>query len=117
MRLRLEKGFLRIDLGFWQGILAARRYLNVPLTHVEDATAVAPRLLEWRELRVPGTFFPGLVKAGTYRWWGRKKDFWFATPGKGFLVINCKSGPYRRIVLTVRDNEQWAREISAAAKK
>ncbi|MDO8751088.1 MAG: hypothetical protein Q7K03_08090 [Dehalococcoidia bacterium] len=116
MQLRLEKGSLCIDVGFWQGILAARRYVNVPLTYVEGATTETPRL-EWRELKAPGSFIPGLVKAGTYRWWGRKKEFWFATPGKGFLVINCKAGPYRRIVLTVRDNEQWARKISDATKK
>ena len=62
MQLRLEKGSLYIDLGFWQSILALRRSVNVPLTHVEDVTAEAPRL-EWRELRAPGSFVPGLVKA------------------------------------------------------
>ncbi len=113
MRLTLSDSSLRVDLGFWESIPAARTSVKVLLEHIESVTSDPPKS-EWREIRAPGSFIPGLIKAGAYRWWGRKKDFWFVTRGKGFLVINCKAGPYRRVVLTVDDNEGWTGKIRAA---
>jgi hypothetical protein len=76
---------------------------------------------------------PGLIKAGTYHLWqertwasgmkkgprGRYREFWYATRGNRdrFLVLKLREHRYRRIVLTMPDNEEWARRINAALER
>ena len=45
----------------------------------------------WRQLRIPGAFIPGVVKAGIYAWSGRR-EFWLVHRWQlGRLVIELKS--------------------------
>ena len=55
-----------------------------------------PRLLE---VRVPGTFIPGVIKAGTY-WTRAGKEFWYVRRGMSdYVTIELADGaPFRRMV-------------------
>ncbi|MBM3944467.1 MAG: hypothetical protein FJ317_03125 [SAR202 cluster bacterium] len=71
----------------------------------------------WLSLRVPGTFLPFIIKAGTYFIWREgkfRREFWYTTAAKHFLVVNMKSGRYERVVLGLDDAEEWARRIREA---
>lgn len=115
MRLSLERDLLRVELGPLERLLALHGPLRIPLAQIERATTERPAG-RWAELRLPGTFVPGLIKAGTYRWVGRK-EFWYATRGKGFLVLHLKpKAAYTRVVLGLDDNLSWARRINGALK-
>jgi len=53
----------------------------------------------WKELRIPGTYIPKLIKAGTYLT-TRGKEFWYVTKAKSnVLVIELSNMPYKRLVL------------------
>jgi hypothetical protein len=56
----------------------------------------------WLDLKIPGTFFPGLIRAGTY-YSRRGKEFWYWTNKKHTYVIELKNMPYKRIILSTDD--------------
>ncbi|MEO3785282.1 hypothetical protein ABGB12_18280 [Actinocorallia sp. B10E7] len=62
--------------------------------------------------RSPGTYFPGVIAAGTYRSRGGK-DFWDVRDPAGSLVIDLEGADYRRLVVEVEDPERTAAEIRA----
>ncbi len=116
MKLSVDHAELRIDLATWEKLLAVRvTPLLVPLTSIERASAQARefRWFRWKEIRAPGTFLPGVIKSGTYRWRNRK-EFWSVTRGSEVLTIDLKEGPYTRIVLGLKDSQQWVQHINDA---
>jgi hypothetical protein len=108
-----EAGALQIELSGTERLLMVRfaRTVTVPLSSIEGVSTDTPES-SWLELRAPGTMVPGLIKAGTY-YTRRGKELWYAVRKKGFLVLDLKDHPYRRIVLTLDDNEAWADELQA----
>ena len=95
MHVTLTGSSLRIDLGFWERILAVRYPEEVRLEHIESVTT---------EPAGSGWWF---IKAGESFSWSREKEFWFARRGKDQLVINCKAGRYRKVVPSLDDTEHW----------
>ena len=99
MKLRIENDSLNIELSTGEKLCSCRRTLAVPLRSVcrIENGVPEPRLLE---MRAPGTFIPGVIKAGTY-WTRRGKEFWFVTRGKSdYVTLELDdSAPFRRIVL------------------
>ncbi len=72
---------------WWQKALALRfTPLEIPLAHVRRAGTERVKT-HWNELRLPGTFIPGLLKAGAYRFEGRK-HFWYATRRQPVLRLD-----------------------------
>lgn len=63
-RLELTDRELVVHLTAWESIWSLRRSFRVPLAHVRGATednGFGGRALG---LRIPGTYFPGLIAAG-----------------------------------------------------
>ena len=112
MQLSLDDDQLNIKLSILEKLLSVRGSLKIPLDRIDRATTEAPRTT-WREIRAPGTFVPGLIKAGTY-FTNRGKEFWYVTRLWSHLTIELKKGFYKRIVLSLRDNQQWAHKINTA---
>lgn len=57
----------------------------------------------WKELRCPGTFFPGIIKAGSY-YTSRGWEFWYWTRlKKYFYTIEIRHKRYKLIVLGTID--------------
>lgn len=82
----------------------------IPLEHIELATTEEPQS-SWSELRAPGTFIPGLIKAGTY-YTSRGKEFWYVTKQEDYLSLELKNENYKRIILTIDDSETWVERIN-----
>lgn len=79
MHLKINDRTLEVRLGLFEKILAVYGSLEINLTDIVHVGTVPPGQT-WKEIRAPGTYLPGLVKAGTY--YGRGKEFWCVMRGK-----------------------------------
>ena len=112
MNLNVVDQNLQIEFTVKDQLLAARfnKLWQIPLAHITQVTTVKPQR-RGKELRAPGTFFPGVIKAGTY-YTNQGKEFWYVTQNRDYLTLELKDEPYQRIILTIDNNESWSQTIS-----
>ncbi len=110
MKLHIDGENLRIELDWWRKLLAFHfQSLEIPLGHIEGVETDRPRT-HWMEVRLPGSFIPWLLKAGTYRRAGRR-DFWCASLSQPVLRLTLRNEYFDSLTLGVEDNERWAKDI------
>ncbi|MER3434500.1 MAG: hypothetical protein C4288_14010 [Leptolyngbya sp. ERB_1_1] len=111
MQLSISDDQLKIDLDWWERFWAFyyNADLHIPLSHITKVTTEKPPS-SWTDARLPGTFLPGVIKAGTY-YTDRGKEFWYATRSGGYLVLELENEFYKKIVLTLDQNQIWATRI------
>ncbi len=113
MQLSIADNQLKIDLEFWERVWAM--YFNadlyIPLDHIVRASTEKLSDHPLRQVRLPGTFLPGVIKAGTY-YTGDGREFWYVNRSDSFLVLELENEFYKRIVLTVDRNQTWAEQIN-----
>lgn len=117
MHVELTERELRVELNFAEKLLALRFR---PLVFARDQVLRAERELpasSWRELRAPGTYVPGVVKAGTY-YTARGKEFWCVRykQRERALSIELDRHPLRRLVLTLPNCSVYERLINDWAR-
>ncbi len=112
MRLNIVEQDLQIEFTLKEQLLAARfkKLWQIPLSHITQVTTAKPEKRRY-QLRAPGSFFPGLIKAGTY-YTDQGKEFWYVTQAENYLTLEVKDEPYKRIVLTLDNNESWQQTLS-----
>jgi hypothetical protein len=86
-------------------VLSFKHHLEIPLAHVARvelgvAAEAKDRLHE--SLRLPGTSFPGIITAGSYREHGRWM-FWDIHSGDHAITIWLRHDRYDAIVVDVED--------------
>jgi hypothetical protein len=88
--------------------------LRVPLGHVLRAAVVDRQsaLAGASRLRLPGTSWPGTIRAGSYGL-GTRRELWFVRRADRVLVLDLDDERYRRVVVEVPDVDGVAREINA----
>ena len=102
MTLSLDSSFLTVTLQPMEKIWAMRGDFRIPVAHVKSAWVGMPKP-SWRELRVPGSFVPGLIKAGRYLT-PRGKEFWYISRRKRHAVtIELTGEKFDRLVLGFED--------------
>ena len=112
MKISITKDSLKINFSTTKKILSMKGSFKIPLNHIQSITTELPKPT-WKEIKAPGTFVPGLIKAGTY-YTDTGKQFWYVTKGKGILNLELKNESYKRIVLGLDNNIHWAKKISDA---
>ena len=92
------------------------RGLTVPLAAVTSARPVSrsAALAEKPLLRMPGTYWPGRMVAGSYRAPGRLPELWSVRRADELLSISLTGQGYGKIVLEVPDPAAAARAIEVA---
>ena len=112
MKLKVVDQNLQIELTFKEQLLAARfnKLWQIPLVHITRVTTAFPQKRR-KELRAPGVFFPGIIKTGTY-YTDQGKEFWYVTQQRNYLTLELKDEPYKRIILTLDNNESWQQTLS-----
>jgi hypothetical protein len=112
MNLSIVDDKLRIEFNFVERILAVRlkKYWEIPLNHIEQVKTTEPQS-SWKEIRSPGSFVPGVVKAGTY-YTNRGKEFWYVNRETDYLTIELRDESYKRIIVTIDNNEFWQQRLS-----
>ncbi|MEH2253178.1 hypothetical protein [Nostoc sp.] len=83
---------------------------QISLADIEQVTTAEPQS-NWRELCAPGSFVPGVIKAGTY-YTNRGKEFWYVNRETNYLTIQLRDESYRRIILTIDNNESWQQRLA-----
>ncbi|RDI49385.1 hypothetical protein [Nocardia mexicana] len=100
-------------------VLGAHRFLGLREQFsfdLSDVTAVGPAPVDSRPpwVRAPGTFFPGVIAAGTFRGKGRK-EFWDTLFDGRAVQIDLSGSDFTRLVVDVADVEDVRRMLTAAA--
>jgi hypothetical protein len=109
MRVFSDDSNLYIKFNTIEKILGVHWSFTIPLNMI-SSIHTDPLMRLSHGFRFPGTFFPGLIKAGTYLT-NRGKEFWYTTRSKNFLSIEIKQGFYKRIILSVNGNESIKNKI------
>jgi len=111
MNLSIVGHTLRIELEWYEQLWAfnLQNSLEIPLEHITSVTTDEPPS-SWTEIRAPGTFLPGVIKAGTY-YTPRGKEFWYVTKDKDYLVLELRDESFKKIILTLDQSQSWAERI------
>lgn len=114
MQLSIVDDQLQIEFTWKEQLLAVRfqKIWEIPLTHIKQVTTAKPQS-SWQELRAPGSFVPGLIKAGTYHT-NRGKEFWYVNRETNYLTIELQDESYKRIILTINNNQFWQQRLTQA---
>jgi hypothetical protein len=125
MKLNLENDNLIIDLEWYEKFWAVtlNKQIQIPLSHIvgvaslkENRVSTTEPSSNWSDLRAPGSFLPGIIKAGTY-YTKQGKEFWYAVADKNYLTLELHDEPYRRLIITIPDNIYWYNSLSAVGVK
>jgi hypothetical protein len=112
MNLKIIDNKLQIELEWFEQLWAFHlsKTIDIPLDRIEQATTEEPQS-SWAEIRAPGTFLPGVIKAGTY-YTKQGKEFWYVTKEGDYLTLELKDEPFKRIILTIDQNSAWVERIN-----
>jgi hypothetical protein len=83
-------------------VWALKGEVRVPLSRVSAVRTDVARRHVPSGFRVPGTYVPGVIQAGTYRK-GGEKSFWLVGRTSTVTVIECPGTGFDRIVLQLPD--------------
>ena len=84
-------------------LLALKSRLEIPLSHVLGAEADPEAASEApKGLRLPASYVPGIITAGTFYRDG-EWEFWDIHDPRKAIVIRLKGGRYTRLVVEVED--------------
>ena len=102
---------LEIRFTLPEKILCMRGSLRIPWPDIVTVSTNPPTSSP-KDIKMPGTHIPGIIKAGTFLT-DRGKEFWYVTRKKSFLVLAVASRkyPYKRIILSVDNNEDLNSKI------
>jgi hypothetical protein len=114
VKLNIHNNRLKITFSATEKILSLKDSFAIPLEHIAAITTAAPRT-GWSDVRAPGTYLPGIIKAGTY-YTRRGKEFWYVRRKKGYLILELKNEPYKRVILSIERNNYWADIIRNAVR-
>ena len=105
MKLSINDYQLQIDFSFWEHLWGMHRSFRIPLRHISEVKRSLPAST-WKELHAPGTFLPGVIKAGTY-YTKHGKEFWNVTRKHPLpLTLELENERYRRIVLALPEHQK-----------
>lgn len=99
MKLSLSADFLKVDLHLVEKILSMHGSFKIKTSDIMRVHCNLPKQT-WKEIRAPGTFLPGVIKAGTY-YSGRGKEYWYFTTNKTPLCVELRNNSYKRLILGV----------------
>ena len=91
---------LIVDMLGWDKLWSLKSRLDVPLAHVGGVRAAAGERA--RGLRMPGTYIPGLITAGTFEH-GGQRDFWAVHNAQQAVAIELHDEFFSRLVVQVPD--------------
>ncbi|PZX26927.1 conserved hypothetical protein [Cupriavidus phytorum] len=115
-RLELTDRELVVHLTPWESIWSLRRGFRVPLAQVRGATEDNGFDGKALGLRLPGTYFPGLIAAGTFIK-GGDRQFVYTSRKLQTIVIELARHDWARLVIGVPDARAEAARINAAVAR
>jgi hypothetical protein len=112
--IKIDDGKLLFELSGKDELLAVKRSISVPLEHVVSVSTDKVSWKPFRQLKMGGSGFPGLIKDGRFLDGdGRMMFFEMRHPEK-CVTVNLNHERYKAIVFEVADKEEAARMIQDA---
>lgn len=100
----------------WHRFWSLRRRVEVPLASVRSARVDPDRSMRPRGVRAPGSYWPGKITAGTYRWKGYTA-FWDVSNRQRAVTIELAGAPFNELVVEVADPAATVAAIEAATAR
>jgi hypothetical protein len=101
MKIIKSKQGIEIEFSLLEKILGMHGNFTIPQKNIISIKKGTPKQLWW-EFRVPGTFLPGIIKAGTY-YSKRGKEYWYVTrKNKNRYTVELKNESFRRLVVSTK---------------
>jgi hypothetical protein len=124
-KVSVEDGNLVVKPVGIMGLWAVSRGVSVPLSSVTSVQVVTPQSAArdpekprrfWRPpgARSPGSYLPGFVCAGTYRWSGGVRELWMVGKTQEAVAIDLAGEKYSRVVAQVPDPHATVAEVQAS---
>lgn len=118
-RIAIQDGQLTISITGLHQFLALKSRLQAPLAHIGGVTPRPP--LSWfdpREVRVPGTEIPWVVRAGSYYRIGDGWRFYALRDPRKSIAIDLVDEHYKRIVVQLDEEtpDDAVRRITVAMR-
>jgi hypothetical protein len=81
---------------------AFKSEITIPASHIISAYQDVESITGWKGWRLPGTFIPFVLTAGTF-YNGHEKDFWDSTDLNKCIIVELKDEQYDKLVIEVED--------------
>ena len=114
MTVAVSGGEVAVRIGGIDRLWAVSSGLRIPLGHVRRAAVIdrAEALATASHLRLPGTYFPGVIRAGTFGV-GDRRELWCVRRADRVLMLELEGERYRRVIVEIPDAERVTEEINA----
>ncbi|MDE1763523.1 MAG: hypothetical protein KGH88_04675 [Thaumarchaeota archaeon] len=115
-KIRIEGNSLVFEIHGVDIILAIRKTITVPLSHV---VSVSTENVSWgifEQMKVAGAVIPGVVKDGTYLSRDGLVFFEMHHPEK-CIAVSLNHESYKKIIFEVEDKDDAAKMINGAIRK
>jgi len=109
--ITISDGKLMIEVQGWDKLWALKSHLEIPLEHVRDVRPGKDDRA--RGIHAPGTYFPGIIAAGTFHQIG-KHVFWDVHDPERAIAIDLHDERYTSLIVEVEDPGLTISEIKAA---
>ncbi|MHB8652203.1 MAG: hypothetical protein ACYC8S_03675 [Minisyncoccota bacterium] len=115
--LHIEQSNLTINVEGADKIWALKSYLTIPLLHIARVE-YNPEVARgwWHGIRLPGTYVPGVITAGTF-YHHKEWAFWDVHNPEKTIIITLKDERYQKLVIEVKDTALAITEINEALSK
>jgi hypothetical protein len=108
-KVSVSDGKLVIDVQGLDKIWALKSRLEIPIEHISGVRRAEDEPVP--PIRLPGTFVPGLITAGTYYEPDLERVFWDVHDDEKAIVIDLHGEDFSKLVIEVADPEASIREI------
>lgn len=102
-KVEYEGVALVVHVAGWDKIWALKSHLTIPGDHVVKAEPVGEEARSWwRGFRLPGTYIPGVITAGTFYKDG-SRVFWDVHDADRAVAIHLRDDEYTELIVEVDD--------------
>jgi hypothetical protein len=115
--IMVEGDRLKIRLSGWQAWFALKREIDVALSNVISAQAGTLTSKRPDGIRLPGTYVPGVITAGSYWWKEHGWSFWSVRHDERAIDIRLHDERYNRVVIEVAYPDATATMIAEAVHR
>lgn len=98
---RQENNFI-FEVNGMHKLWALKSQLTIPAEHILNAHQDSESIKGWRGWKLPGTFIPSIITAGTFYKDG-KKIFWDASNIEKCIIVDLKDEDYNQLIIEVEN--------------
>ena len=109
-KLSVADGALKIELGFWERLGSFSRNQSIRISDIAEVSYMEKVSMYIFGYRVIGTGLPGVVVLAHFRK-SKKRMMVYWVRGQQALILDLKSGPYKRMIIGCSDAKALAKEL------